>query len=129
GRLTAKNAYARGEFLASSDERFRPVNLFSAPDGTLYVVDMYRGVVQDGGIWSDYLRDYIKSHDLELPVQRGRIWRIVYGTGSTKGGPKQPLPRPSRRRRARRPVMGMDGGETRRNGCPASAVRRRSHQR
>ena len=34
GRLTAKNAYARGEFLASSDERFRPVNLMSAPDGT-----------------------------------------------------------------------------------------------
>jgi mono/diheme cytochrome c family protein len=91
GRLTAKNAYARGEFLASSDERFRPVNLFSAPDGTMYVVDMYRGVVQDGGIWSDYLRDYIKSHDLELPVQRGRIWRIVYGTGSTNRGPKPSL--------------------------------------
>ena len=91
GRLTAKNAYARGEFLASSDERFRPVNLFSAPDGTLYVVDMYRGVVQDGGIWSDYLRDYIKSHDLELPVQRGRIWRIVYGTGSANRGPKPSL--------------------------------------
>lgn len=91
GRLTAKNAYARGEFLASSDERFRPVNLFSAPDGTMYVVDMYRGVVQDGGIWSDYLRDYIKSHDLELPVQRGRIWRVVYGTGSTNRGPKPSL--------------------------------------
>jgi mono/diheme cytochrome c family protein/glucose/arabinose dehydrogenase len=91
GRLTAKNAYARGEFLASSDERFRPVNLSSAPDGTLYVVDMYRGVVQDGGIWSDYLRDYIKSHDLELPVQRGRIWRIVHGTGPASRGPKPSL--------------------------------------
>jgi len=91
GRLSAKNAYARGEFLASSDERFRPVNLFSAPDGTLYVVDMYRGVVQDGGIWSDYLRDYIKGHDLEMPVKRGRIWRIVYGTGSTNRGPKPSL--------------------------------------
>ena len=91
GRLTAKNAYARGEFLASSDERFRPVNLMSAPDGNLYVVDMYRGVVQDGGIWSDYLRDYIKSRDLELPVKRGRIWRIVYGTASTNRGPKPSL--------------------------------------
>lgn len=91
GKLTAKNAYARGEFLASSDERFRPVNLFSAPDGTMYVVDMYRGVVQDGGIWSDYLRDYIKSRDLELPVQRGRIWRIVYGTSSTNRGPTPSL--------------------------------------
>jgi putative membrane-bound dehydrogenase-like protein len=91
GRLTAKNAYGRGEFLASSDERFRPVNLLSAPDGTLYVVDMYRGVVQDGGIWSDYLRDYIKSHDLELPVKRGRIWRVVYGSGATARGPKPSL--------------------------------------
>ena len=91
GRLTAKNSYARGEFLASSDERFRPVNLSSAPDGTLYVVDMYRGVVQDGGIWSDYLRDYIKSHDLELPVKQGRIWRVVYGTGAAARGPKPSL--------------------------------------
>jgi mono/diheme cytochrome c family protein/glucose/arabinose dehydrogenase len=91
GRLTAKNAYARGEFMASSDERFRPVNLMSAPDGTLYVVDMYRGVVQDGGIWSDYLRDYIRSRDLEMPVERGRIWRIVYGTAATSRGPKPSL--------------------------------------
>lgn len=91
GRLTAKNAYPRGEFLASSDERFRPVNLMSAPDGNLYVVDMYRGVVQDGGIWSDYLRDYIKSRDLEMPVKRGRIWRIVYGTGAATRGPKPSL--------------------------------------
>ena len=91
GRLTAKNSYARGEFLASSDERFRPVNLSSAPDGTMYVVDMYRGVVQDGGIWSDYLRDYIKSHDLELPVKQGRIWRVVYGTGAAARGPKPSL--------------------------------------
>jgi mono/diheme cytochrome c family protein len=91
GRLTAKNAYTRGEFLASSDERFRPVNLMSAPDGNLYVVDMYRGVVQDGGIWSDYLRDYIKSRDLELPVKRGRVWRIVYGTAAGNRGPKPSL--------------------------------------
>jgi mono/diheme cytochrome c family protein len=91
GRLSAKNTHARGEFLASSDERFRPVNLFSAPDGTMYVVDMYRGIVQDGGIWSDYLRDYIKTRDLEMPVKRGRIWRVVYGTGANTRGPKPSL--------------------------------------
>jgi mono/diheme cytochrome c family protein/glucose/arabinose dehydrogenase len=78
GRLSAKNAYARGEFLASTDERFRPVNLFSAPDGTLIVVDMYRGVIQDGAYWTDYLRDYIKTNKLELPVNLGRIWRVVH---------------------------------------------------
>jgi mono/diheme cytochrome c family protein/glucose/arabinose dehydrogenase len=91
GRLSAKNGYPRGEFIASSDERFRPVNLFSAPDGTMYVVDMYRGVVQAGGIWTEYLTDYIKSHELQLPVQKGRIWRIVYGTGANRRGPKPSL--------------------------------------
>jgi mono/diheme cytochrome c family protein/glucose/arabinose dehydrogenase len=80
GRLSARNAYARGEFFASTDERFRPVNLFSAPDGTLIVVDMYRGVIQDGQYWTEYLRDYIKTNRLELPVNLGRIWRVVHET-------------------------------------------------
>jgi len=84
GRLTAKNGYAQGEFLASTDERFRPVSLFDGPDGNLYVVDMYRGVVQAGGIWSEYLTDYIKSHDLQLPVGKGRIWRVVYGNSARR---------------------------------------------
>jgi len=89
GRLTAKNAYPRGEFLASTDERFRPVNLFGGPDGTLYVVDMYRGVIQDGQYWTDYLRDYIKANKLEMPVNLGRIWRVVHD--STKRDRKPSL--------------------------------------
>src|SRR3954462_523976 len=43
---------------------------------------MYRGVVQAGGIWSEYLTDYIKAHDMQLPVGKGRIWRVVYGNGN-----------------------------------------------
>ena len=78
GRLRAEDFYRNGEIFASWDERCRPVSLASAPDGTLYVVDMYRGVVQDGVYWTDYLRDYIKTRDLELPVKHGRIWRIVH---------------------------------------------------
>ena len=89
GRLTGQNAYAKGEFFASTDERFRPVNLFGAPDGTLYVVDMYRGVIQDGTYWTDYLRDYIKKNQLELPVNLGRIWRVVHD--STKRDRKPSL--------------------------------------
>ena len=81
GKLSAVNVFPRGEFFASSDERSRPVNLFSGPDGYIYIVDLYRGVVQAGGIWSDYLTSYIKGHDLQLPVGRGRIWRVVYGDG------------------------------------------------
>ncbi len=80
GRLSAVDGYKKGEILASWDERFRPVNLLGAPDGTLYVVDMYRGVVQEAVYWTDYLRDYIKEGDLEQPIKHGRIWRIVHDT-------------------------------------------------
>ena len=45
-RCAARKAYDQGEFLASTDERFRPVYLSNAPDGTLYIVDMYRGIIQ-----------------------------------------------------------------------------------
>jgi mono/diheme cytochrome c family protein/glucose/arabinose dehydrogenase len=88
GRLRAEDLYKNGEIFASWDERCRPVNLASAPDGTLYVVDMYRGVVQDGVYWTEFLRDYIKSRDLELPVKRGRIWRIVHDNMRPSAPPK-----------------------------------------
>jgi len=81
GRLKAVDAYKKGEIMASTDERFRPVNLATdAPDGTIYVVDLYRGVVQEAVFWTDFLRDYIKTRDLEQPVHYGRIWRIVHDT-------------------------------------------------
>ena len=68
----------RGEFLASTDERFRPVNLSLAPDGTLYVVDMYRGIIEHKGYTTEYLRDYILKHKLDQPDSYGRIYRIVH---------------------------------------------------
>ena len=80
GRLKAVDGYDKGEILASYDERFRPVNMLPGPDGTLYVVDMYRGIVQEQIYWTDFLRDYIRARDLEKPVGLGRIWRIVHTT-------------------------------------------------
>jgi mono/diheme cytochrome c family protein/glucose/arabinose dehydrogenase len=88
GRLSAEDFYKKGEIFASWDERCRPVYLTSAPDGTLYVVDMYRGVVQDGFYWTDFLRDYIKSREMELPVRLGRIWRIVHESMRPAAAPK-----------------------------------------
>ena len=76
--LRARKAYDRGEFLASTDERFRPVYLSNAPDGTLYVVDMYRGVIQQRADITQYLRDHIIKHNLERPVGLGRIYRVVH---------------------------------------------------
>jgi mono/diheme cytochrome c family protein/glucose/arabinose dehydrogenase len=87
--LKARKAYAQGEFLASTDERFRPVYLSSAPDGTLYVVDMYRGVIQHRIYITEYLRDHILEHDLVQPTGLGRIYRVVHET--TRRGRKPGL--------------------------------------
>ncbi len=64
------------EFLASHDERFRPVNLYNGPDGNLYVVDMYRGIIQHITYLTNYLKNEINSRNLDSPVGLGRIYRI-----------------------------------------------------
>ena len=62
------------EFLASTDNWFRPVQLANGPDGCLYVLDMYREVIEHP--WS--LPQGIKKHiDLDSGNDRGRIWRII----------------------------------------------------
>jgi mono/diheme cytochrome c family protein/glucose/arabinose dehydrogenase len=74
---SARNAYDHTEFLTSTDERFRPVNLYNGPHGELYVVDMYRGIIQHRIYLTTYLRNQIQERGLEAPVGLGRIWRIV----------------------------------------------------
>jgi putative membrane-bound dehydrogenase-like protein len=80
GALAARKAYPRGEFLASTDERFRPVFLSNAPDGTLYVVDMYRGIIEHRLSLTVYLRDYIVGQRLDQQTGYGRIYRVVHDT-------------------------------------------------
>jgi mono/diheme cytochrome c family protein/glucose/arabinose dehydrogenase len=78
--LKARKAYEKGEFLTSTDERFRPVYLSNAPDGTLYIVYMYRGVIQQRADITEYLRDHILTNKLEQPTGLGRIYRVVHDT-------------------------------------------------
>ena len=78
--LRAQKAYERGEFVASTDEPFRPVYLSNAPDGTLYIVDMYRGILEDRLSMTEYLRDQILARKLEQPIGLGRIYRVVHET-------------------------------------------------
>ncbi|MFC3197949.1 c-type cytochrome [Parapedobacter deserti] len=75
-RTTGKQAYQGREFLASSDERFRPVNLFDGPDGSLYVIDMYRGIIQHSTYLTPYLKDEIEARGLTRPLGMGRIYRV-----------------------------------------------------
>lgn len=77
GVLNAEHAYEGTEFWTSTDERFRPCNAYTGPDGALWVVDMYRGVIQHRGFLTHYLIANIKDRNLEEPFDKGRIWRIV----------------------------------------------------
>ena len=81
-QLAAHDPHPGQEFLASTDERFRPVHLASGPDGALYVVDMYRGLVQHRAYVTPYLREQTLARKLVQPIHRGRIWRIVPKEGS-----------------------------------------------
>ncbi len=69
--------YGEREFLASTDERFRPVDAKVGPDGAIWIIDMYRGVIQHAHYVSDYLHDYVDRHGLAPPGATGRIWRLV----------------------------------------------------
>jgi len=65
------------EFLASSDERFRPVFMETGPEGALYVADMYTGIVEHKRYVTEYLREQILSREIGAFAPTGRIYRIV----------------------------------------------------
>ena len=90
GKTHLENVYERKEFIASTDFYFRPVNLYTGPDGCLYIVDMSRGVIQESN-WTKkgtYLRDKIDYYDLAKVNQRGRIWRLVHDNFKPSEMPK-----------------------------------------
>ncbi|MFT7669966.1 MAG: mono/diheme cytochrome c family protein/glucose/arabinose dehydrogenase [Planctomycetota bacterium] len=86
--ISARNAYEGREFLTSTDERFRPVNLYDGPDGALYVVDLYRGVLQHRLFVTSWLRKQIESRGLETPLGLGRIWRVVHEDSAPQAAKK-----------------------------------------
>lgn len=61
------------EFLSSTDEWFRPVNVEVGPEGALYIVDMYRAVIEHPQFMPDELKN---RPDLRYGIDRGRIYRI-----------------------------------------------------
>jgi putative membrane-bound dehydrogenase-like protein len=74
GTFTSSATDGDQEFLASPDTWFRPVNLSNGPDGSFYVVDMYRAVIEH----PDWMPTELKTRkDLLDGSDRGRIWRIA----------------------------------------------------
>lgn len=78
GHLELLNPYedSIGEFITSNDGNFRPVNTYTGPDGCLYVVDMYRGVIQEKSFMTPYLKQEILKSKYDKNIGRGRIYRI-----------------------------------------------------
>lgn len=80
GKKVLYNAYDQTEFLASTDLNFRPVQAKTGPDGALYIVDMYRGIIQESN-WTregSFLRPVIVRKELDKNIGKGRIYRIVH---------------------------------------------------
>jgi len=85
--FSASRAKDKLEFLASTDIWFRPCHFANAPDGTLYVTDIYRHVIETPESIPEEIR---KKIDFYKGDTMGRIYRIVPNkplrTGNLKPG-------------------------------------------
>ncbi|WP_332712268.1 DUF7133 domain-containing protein [Pelagibacterium mangrovi] len=78
-----RKAYERGDFLTSTEERFRPVYTMTGPDGALYVLDLYHGIIQDAVFLTNYLKNWVDEHDLgDTHGANGRIYRVSHEDGT-----------------------------------------------
>ena len=75
--FTAQRGSSDSEFLASTDSWFRPVYVTTGPDDALYVVDMYRYVIEHPRYIPKHLQQVL---DVTAGRDRGRIYRITYGS-------------------------------------------------
>jgi mono/diheme cytochrome c family protein len=80
GLTQLRNAYPKSEFVRSTDPLFRPVSISNAPDGTLYLADMYTGIIQDAQFVApeSYLRKKVDQYELDKQHNWGRVWRITH---------------------------------------------------
>lgn len=75
-RATRAPAEEKSEFLASTDQWFRPMSLRFGPDGALYIVDMYREIIEDYSAIPRFLQ---QQYGLDRGREHGRIWRLTHG--------------------------------------------------
>ena len=83
--LPSRQAYNEDEFLISTEETFRPVNLYIGLDGALYIVDLRKGVIQHRAYMTSYLREKILKKGLEKTTGIGRIYKVYFKENSIEG--------------------------------------------
>ena len=64
----------KSEFLASTDQWFRPMNLRVGPEGAIYIVDMYREIIEDYSAIPRFLQ---QQYGLDKGRRHGRLWRLL----------------------------------------------------
>ena len=79
--FTASRIFENKDFLASSDRAFRPVNMSVGPDGSMYVIDIHRKVIEH----PEWIPDDIeKTLDLNAGKNQGRVYKISLAEGHQK---------------------------------------------
>jgi putative membrane-bound dehydrogenase-like protein len=73
------------EFIASTDNWFRPVDFANAPDGTLYIADMYRETIEHPWSIPPQIKQFL---DLNSGNDRGRIYRVAPDGFKQRPAPK-----------------------------------------
>ena len=74
--ISAKQAWEGKEFLASLDQAFRPVSLADGPDGSMYIVDMHKGVIQHRAYASPYYKKKARASQIDTVLNYGRILKV-----------------------------------------------------
>ncbi len=76
---TSSNPFKTVDMIATTDEWFRPVNIYTAPDGSVWILDLHFGLIQHKAYMTSYLRKQYISRGLDKPaIHCGRIYRLSY---------------------------------------------------
>jgi mono/diheme cytochrome c family protein len=79
-KTVLRNADPGTEFIRTRDINFRPIWSATMPSGQMAIVDMHRGIIQQGN-WTapkSYLRGIIDKWGLDKNIGKGRIYRLVH---------------------------------------------------
>lgn len=77
------------ELIASTDEWFRPVSLYTAFDGSVWILDLHFGLIQHKTYMTTYLRNQYSSRGLDKPgPTNGRIYRLSHEANPLAKAPK-----------------------------------------
>ena len=84
-RVRRANPDQQTEFLSSTDGWFRPNNLQIGPDGSIFIVDMYREIIEDYSAIPRFLQ---QQYGLNQGNDRGRLWKLTWQNAEHRATPK-----------------------------------------